>query len=312
MSTTPSRLVFAAALAAWLPVSATAAPAGPARMPPIRLVLIDAKTTRTYGPLPWTRDRHAEIVRLLDRAGARTIALRFYFRDSRGDRGDAALVDAVTKCGRVVAEVGKAAGPEGWVPDDAWLGRMALGVTGKPPQSAFGADHLEIPYEALARAVRGVGSVDIILNKERKLEGLPLVMAYKNRILPSLGLRLFLQAAELEAAPMEFLQEPETIFGMIRVQRTKALRIGTLRVAIDPWGSALVNLTAAGRGYPTSSFVDVLKGDVKPSEFKDAIVLVGADTVEMNVETSTGPKNGIELAADQVRALYQYLEDSAR
>lgn len=280
--------------------------------PPIRLILIDAKTTRAYGPLPWTRDRHAEMVRLLNRAGARTIGLRFYFRDTRHDRGDEALVAACAKADRVLAEVGKAAAPAGWSPADDWLQRMALPVSGKPPASLFTAEHLEVPFEALARAVRGAGSVDVVLNHERKLEGLPLLMNYRDRILPSLGLRMFLHAAGLEQASTQFLQAPEVVFGMITRQVTKSLQIGKLRIAVDGYGCALVNLTPPGRGYPTSSFVDVLKGAVRPAAFKDAIVLVGADTAEMHVETSTGPKNGIELAADQIRALYQYLEDAGR
>lgn len=300
---------LALALAAML---AAGDPARAAPPPPIRLILIDAKTTRAYGPLPWTRDRHADMVRLLDRAGARTIGLRFYFRDTRFDRGDKALVEAATKAGRVFTEVGKAAAAEGWQPADDWLQRMALPVAGKPPKSLFSAEHLEVPFEALARAVRGAGSVDVILNKERKLEGLPLLMTYRDRILPSLGLRMFLHASGLEQASTEFLQAPVKVFGMISRQETKTLRLGTLRIAIDQFGSALVNLTPPGRGYPTSSFVDVLKGAVRPREFKDAIVLIGAEAAEMNVETSTGPKNGIELAADQIRALYQYLDDPGR
>ncbi len=301
-----------AALLAGAPGAAGSPARGAAVVPPIKLILIDAKTTRAYGPLPWIRDRHAEMVRLLDKAGARTIALRFYFRDSRGDRGDLALVEAATKSGKVLTEIGKADAASGWQPSEDWLQRIALAATGKPPRNLFSSEHLQVPYEALARAVRGSGSVDVILNKEHKLEGLPLVVSHQGRLLPSLGLRIFLQATGMEQASTAFLQSPEKVFGMISREVTKTLQVGNLKIAIDQFGCALVNLTPPGRGYATYSFVDVLKGEVRPAALKDAIVLIGADTEEMNVETSTGPKNGIELAADQVRALYQYLEDPGR
>ena len=74
-----------------LPLVLCLIPSSGSCLPPIRLVLIDAKTTAAYGPLPWTRERHARIVSKLDAAGANVIVLRFYYRDDRGDPGDHAL-----------------------------------------------------------------------------------------------------------------------------------------------------------------------------------------------------------------------------
>ncbi len=281
-------------------------------MPPIRLVLIDAKTVSTYGPLPWTRDRHAEIVTKLDAAGARAIVLRFYYRDDRGDRGDQALVAAAKRSGKVLCELGQAAGPEGWQPPDAWLAAVALKADGTRPRMLMSPKYLEAPFEPLALSAHGLGTIQVLVNKEGKLEGIPLVIGYRDHLLASLGLRTFLFAAGLESAPVRFDVESVTRFGFIPGKEAKALLIGRTRVAINPYGCALVNLTAPGRGYRTFSFSDVLAGRVKADVFRDAIVLVGAESADLDVKTETGAKSGLELVADQIAALFHYQEEARR
>lgn len=278
--------------------------------PPIRLVLIDSKTVQAYGPLPWTRDRHAEVVSKLDAAGARAIVLRFYYRDDRDDAGDRALAAAVKKSGKVLCELGQSNGPEGWQPAEDWLASVALKAEGVHPRMLMSPKYLEAPYESLARSARGVGSIQVLVNAEGKLEGIPLVVGFHAHLLPSLGLRTFLFAAGLESAPVRFDAESVTRYGFIPAKEAKALLIDRARIAINPYGCTLVNLTPPGRGYTTVSFVDVLKGKAKPGVFKDAIVLVGAEDPKLDVKTETGAKSGLELVADQIAALFHYREDA--
>jgi CHASE2 domain-containing sensor protein len=289
-----------------------AEPAAAKATAPIRLVVIDAKTTRAWGPLPWPRDRHAQLVGLLDKAGARAIALRFYYRDARGDRGDTALVDAAKACGRVFTEIGKAPGVEGWKPTDTWLDSVALKTTGKPPAKLFSSEALQVPFEDLARVVHGVGAIDVMVNRDKKLEGLPLVVSSKDRLFPSLGLRLFLFVSGLEGQTLEFEQGRVVRYGFLPGTEARSLVLGPTRAALDAYGCTLVNLTAPGRGYPTDSFVDVLTGKVRPSVFRGAVVIVGAQAPELDVETSTGGKSGLELVADQLSALFQFAADPGK
>jgi CHASE2 domain-containing sensor protein len=279
---------------------------------PIRLIMIDAKTTRAWGPLPWPRDRHAQLVSLLDRAGAKAIALRFYYRDARGDAGDKALVEAARKCGRVFTEIGKAPGVEGWNPTDTWLDAIALKTTGKPPAKLFASDGLQVPFEDLARVLRGVGSIDVMVNREKKLQGLPLLITSHGRLFPSLALRVFLYLADLEGQTLSFEQGRVTRYGFLPGTEARALMLGRTHASLDAYGCALVNLTPPGRGYPVDSFIDVLTGKVGTSVYKGAVVLVGAQAPDLDVETSTGPKSGLELVADQLFALFQFAEDPGR
>jgi len=254
----------------------------------------------------------AQIVSLLDRAGAKAIALRFFYRDARGDAGDNALVEAVRKCGRVFIEIGKAPGVEGWNPTDPWLDSVELKTSGKPPAKLFTAEALQVPFEDLARAARGVGSIDVMVNRERQLQGIPLLVSCRHRLFPSLALRIYLYLAGLEGQKLAFEQGRVTRFGFLPGSEARGLLLGKTHAAVDAYGCTLVNLTPPGRGYPVDSLVDVLSGRIKPSVYRDAVVLIGAESPELDVQTSTGPKSGLELVADQLSALFQFSEDPGK
>jgi serine/threonine-protein kinase len=275
---------------------------------PIRLVLVDNRTTFRLGPLPWPRDRHAKMVNLLSKAGARAIALRFYYRDAHGDDGDRQLVEAVRKCGRVFVEMGKANDAGGWQPDAGWVKSAALRTAGAPPTGAeslisrisgalfkkpslLTVENAQLPFEDLGRAVHGIGSIDVIVDADRKLKAIPLLIRFQGETFPSLALRLFLNATGLEGEPVTF-------------ENKEVMVLGGKRIKLDKYWCILVNLSSPGGGYPVSSFIDVLEGKVGAKRFKDAIVIVGASTPDLDVETANGPKNGLELVADQLAALF--------
>jgi len=283
---------------------------------PVRLILIDSRTTFKLGPLPWPRDRHARMVDLLSQAGARAIALRFYYRDSRRDEGDRKLVEAVRKSGRVFIEFGKTADAPSWQPDAAWMKTMALKTSGAPPRGSdsltsriaatflkspalLSMQNAQLPFEELARAVRGVGSIDVIVDSEKKLKAIPLLVRYKDEIFPSLGMRLFLAVSGLDAEPLVF-------------EGKEAMILAGRKIKLDKYGCILVNLSSPGSGYPVHSFLDVMEGKVSPKKFKDSVVIVGSSSPELDVETATGPKNGLELVADQFVTLLSFTGQTSR
>src|SRR5439155_1135263 len=149
-------------------VMACAAGRALAAAAPIRLVVIDRPTTAAYGPLPWGREHHAQLLSILHKAGAKAVVLRFYFKDPHDVKGDAALVEAAKQCGNVFIEVGKAESAEGWQAPDDWMAAQEIRIRGVPPKKLFAAENVEVPYEELARAVRGTGSIDVMVNKEKK------------------------------------------------------------------------------------------------------------------------------------------------
>jgi len=264
--------------------------------PAIKLVLIDSKTETLIGPMPWPRNRHAEMIGLLSRAGARAVVLRMYFRDRGDATADATLIREVAVSGRVYVEMSKASEPEPRPFDEKWLSRMSLAAEGKPPRKTISMKYAQLPFIELAAAVRGIGSVDIILDRDGTLKGLPLLVKYGKRVFPSLALRVFIDVKGEAVRP-------------VVLEKREYLRLGPRRLPVDGYGCSPITLKSAG-AYPSYSFVDVLKGRIKPQVFKDAVVIISPAGPEMNVSTAAGARNAAELVAAQLSSLFEAFDRS--
>ena len=273
---------------------------------PIRLVLVDAFTEKTLGPLPWTREYHARVIAWLNKAGAAAIGLRFYFRDDQDPESDAALVKAALESGSVFIETGRSEFPQGWDAPPEWLKTAGLDSRGPHPADIPALPHLQLPFGALAMAVRGIGSVDMLVDKDRQLKALPLLVRHRSCLLPSLALRIYLALTGLESTPLTFIAKEEYRFWIWPVMRTKGVLIGGLRIALNDSACAIVDFSAPGSAFQAFSYVDVLEGRADPKPFKGAVVLVGSASKDALVNTPIGAKNGPELVADQLSALFEF------
>jgi len=278
------RILFAAAVLLAMP-----APVRAGDPPAVHFVVIDSRTQFTLGPLPWPRERYAKMVTLLDKAGATAIVLNFYFRDSKNDADDKALVQAAKKSGKVYVMIAGSTSPQGWQPSDAWLDRMAVKADGKWPKKTPEVSNIQAPFEKLAEVVKGVGSIGYLTDSRKIFQCIPLFLRYRGKPLPSLGLRLFLDLNSIYAMPLV-------------LERREFLRVGPKRVNLDKYAAGSLDLTPPGI-YPVHSFADVLKGKVPARKFKGAVVIVATDTPEMMAKTASGPKNSAEIIADQLHAL---------
>lgn len=277
-------------------VLALSAPASQAGHPPIHIIVIDKATTDALGPLPWPRDRHARLVRILCGADARAVALCFYYRDPGSGRGDKALASEMAKCGRVYISTGAAGSPQSWEADDAWLAKMALNAGGKPPKKLVKPDFIQLPVRPIADACAGLGATERLVNSEKKLASLPLMISSGNWLIPSMGFRIFLDLQGMKNEPLV-------------LKKGKQIIIRHRKINIDRYGGAMVDITSPGSAYPLHSFSAVLSGKVSPSRFKNAIVIVGLADSSTDITTATGPKNPLELIGDQISTLYGFMSD---
>ena len=265
--------------------------------PPIHIIIIDKATIEALGPLPWPRDRHAKLVNILCGAGAKAVALCFYYRDSGPGRGDKALASAISQCGKVYISTGVADGPQSWEADDTWLAGKALNAEGKHPGKLVTAEYLQLPIKVIADAAIGIGATErLVDNDKKRLASLPLMIANGNWLIPSMGFRIFLDLQGLKNDPLV-------------LKKGKQIIVNHRKINIDRYGGALVNITSPGSAYPTHSFAAVLKGKVAPAAFKNAIVIVGLSDSKTDITTATGPKNSLELIADQITTLYGFMTD---
>lgn len=273
---------------------------------PIRLVLVDAFTEKALGPMPWSREYHARVVDWLGKAGAAAIGLRFYFRDEQDPEADAGLAQSVLAAGSVFIETGRSEFPQGWEPPPEWLKTAGLDSRGPLPADIPELPHLQLPFADLARAARGIGSVDMLVDKDRQLRALPLLVRHGAYLLPSLALRIYLALSGLESSPVTFLAKEEYKYWIWPIMRTKGVLIGRVRIALDDAACAHVDFSAPGSAYQAFSYIDLLEGRADPKPFKGAVVLVGSASKDALVNTPLGAKNGAELVADQLSALFEF------
>ena len=68
----------------------------------VTIAAIDETSLRKVGRWPWSRAIHAELVRKLDQAGARTIAFDIFFPERESAKADAQFAAAIKASGKVV------------------------------------------------------------------------------------------------------------------------------------------------------------------------------------------------------------------
>jgi adenylate cyclase len=239
--------------------------------PRVAVVTIDQKSVNEMGPYPWSRDRHAQLISLLSQHGAKTVAFDVLFLEPDVDNpdDDDFLAAAAAKSDRVVFG-------------------MLFNKTrkGAPAEPLF-------PIPALERVDANFGFVNVYPEISGLVSKTPLWVEYDGTFVPSLALAT---VATHEG------KTPEAL--------AKELRA----VTENRWHEAHLNYTGwhaqmdwpESSPFPFYSFVDVLRGRVDTSVFKDKIVIVGGTLHALfdykpTVVSSVFP--GLEIQANAVNNL---------
>ncbi len=274
------------------------------------LVVIDDRSIAELGRWPWSRKRFAEILQWLQQAGARTVALDLLFSESEApverevlrslrqtaasmDRAlvgpqleafqqflsqmeqtadpDVALATVLRDNGDVVLAFAVKVGPASpqqpmQRPPPAFIARSAyrtlqnLGST-RPALPLVGAAVLP-PIETLGQGAAALGHVNVAFDADGTPRYEYPVVEYDGEYYPSLAIqvaRAFLGVR---------LEE-------VRVRFGEGIQLGPIFIPTDESMRMLVNYLGPLETFPTFAFVDVLRGRLPASTFKDAIVLIG-------------------------------------
>ena len=283
------------------------APPPAAGMRPL-LVDIDERSLARFGQWPWPRHR---IARLLERiADGRPAAvgvdivfpeadrtswqvLRETFTQEQGVRldldtipahlldHDATLARALAR-GPFVLAYGFAFNGEGasspWCPGHP-VGPLTIG---SPAEAAaygglFHANAAVCSIEVLSRAAPATGFINVTPDDDGVLRRVPLIIAHKGALYPSLALQTVLRARQLDGVQLR------TDRG-----RVVSLQFGRQVVPLDARGQLLVRLHPDGSPLERVGADEVLDGHIPPERFAGRIVLLG--TTAMGLESHhTGP-----------------------
>ncbi len=314
---------------------ATARPADPRAN--IVVVEINESSLRALEPIfgrwPWPRVVHASAIDFLTRAGARVVAYDVLFieRDMRGDfpvgtshmtgkDSDDALVASVRRAGNVI--LAAAATSEGLA--NATTAPTTIvpdlpGVAYRPGAGFQSRPVLELPFDDLLRAGRGVGHTLLVADPDGSARRVAPFIEYRGLTIPSLGVAAALASEQVSA-------ENVTLRG------SDVLRVGTKDIPLltepvpsdrpgdppQPAKQMLLNFNAAVDSaggvksvYPVYSFFDVVLSEdrassgktppIDPSVLRDKIVFVGTSAAGLN-DVFASPLGGAGLPGAQLHA----------
>lgn len=242
----------------------------------IVIIAIDEQSLREIGRWPWSRRTHAELIRILNTAGAKAIALDIAFvePDATDPTADTELAAALASNGHVVLPV---------LNEQNYLGGQLLET---------------LPIPALA-AVAGLGQVDVELDPDNIARGVYLKAGLGEPRWPTLALALLQRAG---SAPQ----------GALPGQRAAVSDSPSPYVWRRDY-RVLIPFAGPPGQFRHVSYRDVLRGSISPTIFHDRFVLIGTtatglgDALPTPVSGSARPMSGVEFNANVLDALRQHL-----
>ncbi|MEK6772293.1 MAG: adenylate/guanylate cyclase domain-containing protein [Pseudomonadota bacterium] len=276
----------------------------PPAVPVVTIVAIDDQSLNVHGRWPWSRQKIADLVKRLDRAGARVIALDIFFSEQEnrellaaierleaaGDANtrrlyaplkqalaaDDTLSRAIARSGKVVLSLVFLLGEEdarhvGAAEAEATQRRIrdqAISIVrtrgGGVPTTVREARAVIANLPALQKAGRQAGHINILPDPDGTLRWAPLVMRHRGQFYPS---------ADVQAVRL-YLGNPALTLNLAS-DGVDSLTIGPRAISTDEDGRALIRYYGPERTIPTVSAADVLAGRADPARFRDRVVIVG-------------------------------------
>jgi adenylate cyclase len=267
----------------------------------IAIVMVDERSIAALGGWPLSRERYADLVDALDRAGARVIGFDILFAEpeaalpsdiaelvedtarrlglpeldalaaelrERPARADAHLAAAIGRYGRVVLPFVFRFDPEAAMLDaDPLPSGTAYATVRAAPRGTrlpLQPSGLVLPIPPLANAAAALGHAVLAFD----VDGAPRfdypVLEHDLDYLPSAAVRI---AQLYRGVPWD----------EVRVELGRGISIGDSFLPTDAAMRSPVNYRGPAGTYPTYSFLDVVHGEVAPDALRDKVVLVGAN-----------------------------------
>ena len=251
------------------------------------IVGVDQRSYRELLPrhgtmVNWSRALYADAITRLKEAGARVIVLDLFFDAPKPE--DHEVAEAIRRAGNVLTPV-EAQGPRGADP---------------PPGVAQTFDAFVRPTERIRRSAAGEGFVNVTMDQDGVVRGIPLILETDQEQVPALALAAVSHFVRRPAV----LDSPATdteVFGAGRtIPSTRGARL-VINFLGPPWAAG------ADGSLPIIPFVDILSGAFDRSLVHDKMVLIGL-TVRGLDEVSTPTAGevrmwGVEVLANAIETI---------
>lgn len=256
------------------------------------IVAMDDASLAAYGrsPAEWSRDHHAELVKIVAQGGARVIVFDILFLEATPQ--DEQFASAIREARQSYAAT-----------------RTLMPVVGLAPlQNSTGPPTFEavrFPADTLKNTVEMLGTSFHIPDVDGTTRRLPMQIADTQDTYYSLDL----------AAYLAYLRIPTAAIPQVLQFRENAIELPSGRLLpLDERGQMMVYFFSQPHEnpFPVYSYLDVLEGKVDPSVFYDKLVLVGLMNSEGQTDLHDVPLGvegarmaGVEIHANAIETLLQ-------
>jgi len=244
------------------------------RPPSGRIVIVDVdeRSLSAVGQWPWRRDVIGRLITRLRDLGVPTIALDIIFAESdryneTGVRADQTLADTLREGGVALGYALTFGGSPDQLKECV---QHPLGIALIRPDD----DHGDEPFfqasgavcslPMLSEAAGASGFLNAAPDPDGRLRRVPLLLQFKGRVQPALGLEAVVAATKARDISLRVLNVNAT-----------SLALDDRRVPLDGKSNLLLRYRGGKRTFPYVSAIDVLNGQTPPDTLKGKIVFVG-------------------------------------
>lgn len=236
----------------------------------IVIVSVDNRSIQEIGQWPWSREEHAKLIEKLESGGVKAIGYDVTFAEK--GIGDEKFFETIGRYDNLIFP---------------FEGSVSL------EKNAFPAfKETLLPVTEVREKI--IGHSLFMADRDGTVRRVPLFIDFGVKISPSFSLRVF------EAARGEKIAIPEKF--------SRNLIFGDNNLFLDESGLSRVFFFGPAGTFKKYSFIDIVRGRVDVSEFKNKIVLVGAEAPDLHDEyftSSSGakPVSGVEIHANVIESL---------
>lgn len=235
------------------------------------VVSIDNRSIQEFGVWPWSRDLHGELIKKLEEAGAAAIGYDVTF--SEKGIGDDKFFEDIKGYNNLVFP---------------FEGLVTL-EEGKFPSFS----ETLLPLSEI-RNNHAIGHSLFIADVDGTVRRAPLLINSAGKLSPSFALKI------LETAGKFKIEMPEKF--------SRTVTLGGRSYPLDSFGLARIFFFGPSNTFKKYSFIDILRGEGNLEQFKNKIVLVGAEAPDLHDEYFTSssagrPVSGVEIHANVIESL---------
>ena len=263
----------------------------------IIIAAIDEKSIDRLGRWPWDRDIMADVLKKLKGLGVRIIVFDIIF--SEAEKNDTLFSKAMTDAGNVILPVFFEFDSESDIPDEEFISDSSfVNVKNSDKFNQYnpiGAKKITTPVSELGKSAIALGYVNTFPDDDGILRWEPLVIEYNGYLYPSITLQ----------SAVKYLKIPNK---MVILEATEGIRLGETYIPTDRFGRTLINYYGTDQTFSYFSISDILDGNIKPEDFHDKIVLIGATAVgiyDLRVTPFTAAMPGVEKHANVIASIIE-------